>query len=87
MRSPSLPSLTEAPCRHAAGSLELTEANLLRWLRPEAVRNISSPFAPKLRGLPGTEQRLPEEIREQQKRIRNAEPPAFLAPSLKRGGL
>jgi pentatricopeptide repeat protein len=64
------------------GTLLLTEANLLRWLRPEAsAHTLSSPFAPsapKRRGLPGTAARLPEEIREQQKRIRSADAPAFL---------
>jgi hypothetical protein len=59
------------------GELELTESNLLRWLRPEAAQAISSPFTLKPRGLPGTAPRLPEELREQQKRIRGSDGPAF----------
>ena len=62
------------------GALELTEAHLLRWLRPESQAPVSTPFSPKLRGLPGTGARLPEELREQQKRLRSNydEPPPYM---------
>jgi hypothetical protein len=64
------------------GALELTEGHLMRWLRPEALAPVSTPFNPKLRGLPGTGARLPEELKEQGKRLRSnyGEPPPFTPP-------
>lgn len=64
------------------GALELTEGHLMRWLRPEALASVSTPFNPKLRGLPGTGARLPEELKEQGKRLRSnyGEPPPFTPP-------
>ena len=59
---------------------------MLRWLRPEPPTRLSSPFSMnsmKGRSLPGTEARLPDELREQQKRIRSTPqgPSPFLPPS------
>jgi pentatricopeptide repeat protein len=61
------------------GSLELSEGALLRWLRPEAPGRLSTPFSAKARGLPGTEARLPNDLREQQKRFRAGDAPPFLS--------
>jgi len=57
------------------GRLEVSEAALLRWLRPAAVQaplgSAATPFAPKSRGLPGSSLRLPEELRESTRRLRS----------------
>jgi hypothetical protein len=38
---------------------------------------LAAPFSAKARGLPGTEARLPNDLREQQKRFRAGDAPPF----------